>query len=262
MDERDIIRLVKEPLLLSAETLPLLRQWVEQYPCVSTYRLLYLKNLAMLHSPDWEKELKRLAISVPDRRRLFFLIEGERYGMQPSPRPEQEEAAADPFLLIDNFLASCQDEQQKADESPLLFQPSASADYLSWTRHDSHAGDETTSPSDPDKGAEPQMQHQELIDSFLQQEEVRDSLPHPLPQEVAEEAPTPPAVRELEEPQQKAALDDSYFTETLARIYVKQKRYDKALQIIKKLSLKYPEKNIYFADQIRFLEKLIINTKK
>ena len=57
-------------------------------------------------------------------------------------------------------------------------------------------------------------------------------------------------------------LDDSYFTETLARIYVKQKRYDKALQIIKNLSLKYPEKNIYFADQIRFLEKLIINTKK
>jgi len=25
--------------------------------------------------------------------------------------------------------------------------------------------------------------------------------------------------------------------------------------------LKYPEKNAYFADQIRFLEKLIINTK-
>jgi len=26
--------------------------------------------------------------------------------------------------------------------------------------------------------------------------------------------------------------------------------------------LKYPEKNAYFADQIRFLEKLIINTKQ
>ena len=38
--------------------------------------------------------------------------------------------------------------------------------------------------------------------------------------------------------------------------------YEKALQIIQNLNLKYPEKNIYFADQIRFLEKLIINTKK
>ncbi len=33
-------------------------------------------------------------------------------------------------------------------------------------------------------------------------------------------------------------------------------------KLIKNLSLKYPEKNVYFADQIRFLEKLIINTKK
>ena len=55
--------------------------------------------------------------------------------------------------------------------------------------------------------------------------------------------------------------DESYFTETLAKIYVKQQRYSKALEIIKKLSLKYPKKNAYFADQLRFLEKLIINTK-
>ena len=34
--------------------------------------------------------------------------------------------------------------------------------------------------------------------------------------------------------------DDSCFTETLAKIYVKQQRYSKALEIIKKLSLKYP----------------------
>ena len=57
-------------------------------------------------------------------------------------------------------------------------------------------------------------------------------------------------------------LNDSYFTETLAHIYIKQKRYEKALLIIKNLNLKNPEKNAYFADQIRFLEKLIINTKK
>jgi thioredoxin-like negative regulator of GroEL len=68
-------------------------------------------------------------------------------------------------------------------------------------------------------------------------------------------------VKDLDDEQSKS-LEDSCLTETLARIYIKQKRYDKALQIIKNLSLKYPEKNVYFADQIRFLEKLIINTKK
>ena len=70
---------------------------------------------------------------------------------------------------------------------------------------------------------------------------------------VADETPRS-AVEETEQ-------DDSCFTETLAKIYIKQRRYDKALEIIKKLSLNYPKKNAYFADQIRFLEKLIINAK-
>ena len=56
--------------------------------------------------------------------------------------------------------------------------------------------------------------------------------------------------------------DDGYFTETLARIYIKQGRYSKALEIIRQLNLQYPKKNAYFADQIRFLEKVIINNNK
>ena len=55
--------------------------------------------------------------------------------------------------------------------------------------------------------------------------------------------------------------NESFFSESLAKIYIKQRRYAKALEIIRKLNLNNPEKNIYFADQIRFLEKLIINVK-
>ena len=58
-------------------------------------------------------------------------------------------------------------------------------------------------------------------------------------------------------------LDDSCYTETLARIFLKQHRYDKALEIIKSLYLNFPNKSIYFADQIRYLEILVrINQKK
>ena len=48
----------------------------------------------------------------------------------------------------------------------------------------------------------------------------------------------------------------------LNEIYIKQGRYSKALEIIQRLSLQFPKKNAYFADQIRFLEKLIINSNK
>ena len=49
---------------------------------------------------------------------------------------------------------------------------------------------------------------------------------------------------------------EALMTETLARIYVEQKNYKKALQSYKILSLKYPEKSGFFADQIKAVEHL------
>ena len=48
--------------------------------------------------------------------------------------------------------------------------------------------------------------------------------------------------------------NDDLITETLANLYLQQKNYDKALEAFKKLSLKYPEKNIYFASRIKEIE--------
>lgn len=49
---------------------------------------------------------------------------------------------------------------------------------------------------------------------------------------------------------------EEYITETLAKVYIKQTYYSKAINIYKKLILKYPKKNIYFAQQIEIIEKL------
>ncbi len=67
---------------------------------------------------------------------------------------------------------------------------------------------------------------------------------------------------EYEDPQPnlESEASDSIFTESLAKIYIKQGQYQKALHIFEKLNLKYPEKNTYFADQIRFLTKIIQNS--
>ena len=49
---------------------------------------------------------------------------------------------------------------------------------------------------------------------------------------------------------------EALMTETLARIYVEQKNYEKAIQSYKILSLKYPEKSGFFADQIKAVKQL------
>jgi hypothetical protein len=48
---------------------------------------------------------------------------------------------------------------------------------------------------------------------------------------------------------------DELVTETLARIYIDQMLYHKAINTYKKLMLKFPEKSRYFADQIEQLER-------
>ena len=55
---------------------------------------------------------------------------------------------------------------------------------------------------------------------------------------------------------------EGYMTETLARIYLEQKNYDKAIQSYKILSLKYPEKSGFFADQIEAIKQLQENNNK
>tara|TARA_Y100000768_G_scaffold325698_1_gene262771 strand:- start:428 stop:1111 length:684 start_codon:yes stop_codon:yes gene_type:complete len=49
---------------------------------------------------------------------------------------------------------------------------------------------------------------------------------------------------------------EELMTETLAKIFVKQEKYSKAIEAYKILILKYPEKNTLFANEINKLKKL------
>ena len=213
-----------------------------RYPYFQTVRLLYLKNLFLLHDITFGEELRRAALYIADRKVLFYLIEGERFTITPS---EGKEKSSDllgldrTLSLIDAFLAGQPEEEQK-DITQLPMD--ITTDYTSYLLTE-------TEEAVPVEEI-PSLKGQDLIDTFLE----NNSDEPPLSSQERADEPEP----EEKEPEPE---DESYFTETLAKIYVKQQRYSKALEIIKKLNLKYPKKNAYFADQIRFLEKLIINTK-
>jgi len=50
--------------------------------------------------------------------------------------------------------------------------------------------------------------------------------------------------------------NNDIITETLAKVYAKQEHFEKAILAYQKLSLKYPQKSSYFADQIKVIKKL------
>ena len=243
MIQQRLYEWMEHPELLNRDTLYELRTLLAHYPYFQTARLLYLRNLFLLHDITFGEELRRAALYIADRRVLFSLVEGERYTLKSleKEQPVDEAPGIDRTLsLIDAFLSTLPEEPSVPGVMTLPVE--AATDYTAYLMQE---------PAEPEPEEAPKMKGQEWIDNFLEKSEEQ-----PLITSVVEDEDDEISSEKVEEFE-----EESYFTETLAKIYVKQQRYSKALEIITRLNLKYPEKNAYFADQIRFLEKLIINTK-
>jgi len=245
MKRGEISELMKGATPFTKNTLSYLEDVIEKYPFFQTAHFLHTLNLLQLKDAHFLFDLRKTTVYAPDRKKLFFLIENNSFDPKLIKALEAETLSPDsPFDLIDAFLSE-NDEQTDLKKVEIESLP-ASIDYASYFLSDNNDNMENEET--------PPLQHQEVIDKFLEKEAVsplKINLKH-----------TDEPEEEFSEPLAESANDDSFFSETLAKIYIKQRKYDKALEIIRKLNLHYPEKNRYFADQIRFLEKLIINTNK
>lgn len=248
MNKMTIWEYLRHPDRLDAESLAFLEDLVGRYPYFAVAQSLYVRNLKNLQHRGFEAALGKAALNVPSRERLFALLEEGQLVLRHEPRTaEVEEAAAVNRVdnLIDSFLTeSAPVERPSRSRGRVVDARTDYIGYLLQTEAEKGEADGEMPPQD----AAPRLNHQDLIDDFIGQGDKRivlsqeETLPHP----------------EIEE---QSSGESDCFTETLAKIYIKQGRYEKAIEIIRKLSLKNPKKNRYFADQIRFLEKLIINNK-
>lgn len=245
-----VAELIGHPELLNKETLYGLREIVARHPYFQAARLLFLQNLFLLHDPTFGEELRRAALHIPDRSVLFKMVEGRNYEIQHAAteqkKTDNRENADRTQSLIDNFLRNNPPAEESTPARRKLTVADATTDYAAFLLELDDACPAGETAVTTDKRAQ---RNNELIDDFIENKPGRIVLQD-----------TPEYVPETDEPKEEPAEED-YFTETLAKIYIKQGRYEKAIEIIRKLDLQYPKKNRYFADQIRFLQKLIINNK-
>ena len=255
----NITELIQHPEMMDRDSLYELRSTLALYPYFQTARLLMLQNLFILHDPSFDEELRRAAIYITDRKVLFRLVEAAHYRVRKDradQKPQSDNkgketasAANRTISLIDNFLDTIPADPAPKEKRRRQPTPAdATIDYVAYLIET-----DTTADDRPETEQKPLLKGQNLIDNFIENDRGKIVL-----SDTVEFTPQLDTTNGGNDGKQ---ADEGYFTETLARIYIKQGRYSKALEIIQRLSLIYPKKNAYFADQIRFLEKLIINNK-
>ena len=242
MNKDTFYTLIKNNSALDSATQQELKAIINEYPYFQTARLLYTLNLLSADQELFKQELPKMALFCSDRIKLFYSVHEEEYAMFIQ---ELRAVSHDPdrtMELLDSFLATMsQPEETILPEAPI--EHLASIDYLAYI-------DSIGSTTETTETETAHLKHHNIIDNFIEKA-------------ANEEVFVPKKEKEYVVPQVAETDDssDAFLSETLMRVYIKQKKYEQALTIIKRLSLNFPQKNAYFADQIRFLELLIQNEK-
>lgn len=244
--QRSLKDYIRRPDIIDDEAISQLQILTQEHPYFHVARILLLQALYRKHAHTYDETLRRTAVLVPRREALFRLTEEPHYTHAKEHKRYNEASdsgtsGSRTVNLIDNFL-----EAQLPDASvghPI----DAAQDYIGYLlQRESQQGFQKQDDLPMNGGG--------VVENFLENEPGRI---------VFENSGDngPEGNRTIDSANLPKGEENEILTEIMAGIYIKQGKYENAVKIIRQLSLKYPKKNRYFADQIRFLEKLIINNK-
>jgi hypothetical protein len=289
MNTRKYTSFLARPQDISSEDVKELNAILDAYPYFQSARALQLKGLKIQNSFLYNEALKVTAAYTTDRDVLFDYITSNVFiqdeiselilqnadaikeipvfsenvteavsleiDKQLKAEIKKAEAILNPKLFErkeDTAEISKEAPIEKAQADPSI----ATNSPLTFTKKETHSFNEwlkltQAQPIDRNKNtfegelteSSPIQRKFHLIEKFIQDQ---------------------PKLKPLENTGQQIDLSEPYtrpaeslMTETLARVYLQQKNYKKAIQAYKILILKNPEKSGFFADQIRAIQKMI-----
>ena len=272
MNVTDYTYLINKPDAIHEKQTTALDQVLHDFPYFQSARAIQLKGLYNQKSFNYNTALKITAAHSTDRTILFEFITSNTFtaiqkGLYEQKASEilemevvdgeilvSEEKTAPKINTIErSILTSIKEaslveletnskttEEKLAIGQPLDFAKSEQHSFQEWlqlsrTQPIQREQKEPVVTQLPEHD-EDKRKKSELIDKFIETSPKISPVKHGVPSTVAFEL--------------NATETSFLMTETLARVYLEQKKYQKAIQAYEILILKYPEKSSFFADSI------------
>ncbi|MGY0407018.1 MAG: hypothetical protein ACWIPJ_01470 [Polaribacter sp.] len=223
-----------------------LKAILQEFPYFQAARALYLKGLKNQDSFKYNNELKVTAAYTTDRTILFNYITTPNFNHKNENIHQQiskKISEATPTIKTQKQLAVIIDDNKEPEEAaeklkigkPLSFSTNENYSFNQWLQLS------TKKPivRKVKKVEGKQNEKSVIIETFIKNN---------------------PKIEPIEKgkivavPVSRNTQDTALMTETLAKVYLEQKKYENAIQAYRILSLKYPEKSGFFADQIKRIQ--------
>jgi len=252
MKAGQFLNLVDNPGDVSAEQVQDLKEISEKFPYFTAARVLYLKSLQLSKGDSFQEELNRTVLYVADKKWLNYYLNPDNQLQPDTGTVRNEKFTGSYFDLLDVAEAPGGESSHKLKSI---------AEKLKAARLNKE-----------DKQPEALPKTDEVIETVPETKVVQPEIvvvkpaienPEPAEKEIIEVVPVAEETAEKEDLLVEvldSAVQDTQKMEEEVKVLISKRSYREAIEILEQLNLINPKKSVYFADQIRFLKKVIENS--
>jgi tetratricopeptide (TPR) repeat protein len=270
MNVTDFTHLINNPDSIQVQQTQDLDQIIDEFPYFQSARALQLKGLYNQDSYKYNYALKRTAAHTTDRSILFDFITSETFISIHTSLYEKKAKEIQEIQVIDSEIIAPEKKVEPSvntleksilnsitkssiveptEQSHQIEEKLAIGTPLDFSKQEQHSFQEwlQLSRTEPIKRDETVLEPETLMDEEKRKKlELIDKFIETSPKITpGKHGVTIPITIDI-----NTTDNSSLMTETLARVYLEQKKYQKAIQAYEILILKYPEKSSFFANRI------------